>query len=236
MTRVAIVEDDRACARQLEECVRRYLKENGLDGEIVVFPDGMDIAEDYRPVWDIILMDIEMPHLDGMSAARRIRAVDPAAVIMFITNMARYAIKGYEVDALDFVLKPVTYGQLALKLKKAMTIVASRERRYLMLPAGEGEKRVSTDEILFIEVVNHRLHIHTMEEEFVMSGSLQEMETKLAGLSFVRCSHSYMVNLKNVTGVGKETVQVHGHTISVSRPRRKEFLQRLSDYLGGGLR
>ena len=51
VTRVAIVEDDRACARQLEECVRRYLKENGLDGEIVVFPDGMDIAEDYRPVW-----------------------------------------------------------------------------------------------------------------------------------------------------------------------------------------
>ena len=57
---------------------------------------------------------------------------------MFITNMARYAIKGYEVDALDFVLKPVTYGQLALKLKKAMTIVASRERRYLMLPPERG--------------------------------------------------------------------------------------------------
>ena len=78
MTRVAIVEDDRACARQLEECVRRYLKENGLDGEIVVFPDGMDIAEDYRPVWDIILMDIEMPTWTAWSAARRIRAVDPA--------------------------------------------------------------------------------------------------------------------------------------------------------------
>ena len=63
------------------------------------------------------------------------------------------------------------------------------------------------------------------------------METKLAGLSFVRCSHSYMVNLKNVTGVGKETVQVHGpHHFGEPPPRRKEFLQRLSDYLGGGLR
>ena len=236
MVRLAIVEDDRDCARRLEDCARRYFTQNEVDGEIVVFPDGMDIAEDYRPVWDIILMDIEMSHLDGMSAARRIRSVDPAAVIIFITNMARYAIKGYEVDALDFVLKPVTYGQLALKLKKAMAIVASRERRYLMLPAEEGEKRVSTDEILFIEVVNHRLHIHTVGEEFVLPGSLQEMESKLAGLSFVRCSHSYMVNLKNVTGVGRETVQVHGHTLPVSRPRRKEFLQRLSDYLGGGLR
>lgn len=95
VTKVAIVEDDRDCAGRLEACARRYFEENGLDAEIVVFPDGMDIAEDYRPVWDIILMDIEMPHLDGMSAARRIRTVDPAAVIIFITNMARYAIKGY---------------------------------------------------------------------------------------------------------------------------------------------
>lgn len=236
MIRVAIVEDDPACARQLEAGVKRYLTENRLTGETVCFPDGMEIAEDYRPVWDIILMDIEMPHLDGMSAARRIRDVDPAAVIIFITNMARYAIKGYEVDALDFVLKPVTYGQLALKLKKALTIVASRERRYLMLPGEEGEQRVSTDAILFIEVINHRLHVHTREAEFVLPGSLQEMETRLEGLSFVRCSHSYMVNLKNVTGIGKETVQVPGFTLPVSRPRRKAFLQRLSDYLGGGLR
>ena len=95
---------------------------------------------------------------------------------------------------------------------------------------------MSTDEILFIEVVNHRLHIHTTGEEFV-AARLAPGDGGQAGRAvFVRCSHSYMVNLKNVTGVGKETVQVHGHTLPVSRPQTQEFLQRLSGYLGGGLR
>lgn len=236
MLRIAIVEDDEDCARQLRSFVERYCLETGLEAQVTLFPDGLDIAEDYRPVWDVILMDIEMPQLDGLSAARRIRALDPAVVLIFITNMARFAIKGYEVDALDFVLKPVKYPQFALKLKKAVGIVARRMRRYILLTIDGVGQRVAADEITYIEVVNHQLRIHTLGPTYAVRGSLQDMEAQLTGLPFVRCSHSYLVNLANVTGFRKGSLLVPGQEIPISRPKQKEVLQLLSDYMGGGLR
>lgn len=236
MLRIAIVEDEPSCARQLRDYVERYAQESGTQIQITLFPDGIDLIEDYRPVWDIVLMDIEMPNLNGMTTARRLRESDPAVVLIFITNMARFAIKGYEVDALDFVLKPVKYPQFALKLKKAASIAGRRARRYVLVPSENAELRLATDEILYIEVVNHRLHIHTTDQEYTTRGSLQEMEAQLADLPFFRCSHSYLVNLANVIGVQKDSVLVPGQRIPVSRPRRKELLQQLSDYMGGGFR
>lgn len=236
MLRIAIVEDDLVCADQLKGYVDRFCNENQVQAEVTRFADGAQIVGDYRPVWDLILMDIEMPHLNGMQAAHYIRQTDPSVVLIFITNMARYAIKGYEVDALDFILKPVKYAPFSLKLRKALNIIKSRRRSYLMIDVDGESLRVATDEILYIDVINHRLHIHTVQREYVTWGSMQDMETRLLGLPFVRCSHSYIVNLRNVTGIRKDTVLVSGHELPVSRPKRKEFLRQFSDYVGGGFR
>lgn len=124
MVRIAIAEDDPAYRATLEEYLDRYRRENGLEAEVTTFSDGLALTEGYRPVYDLLLLDIEMPNLDGMSAAEKIRSSDPEVVIIFITNMAQYAIKGYQVDALDYVLKPVSYAAFAFKLKKAQYDIA----------------------------------------------------------------------------------------------------------------
>lgn len=95
MLQIAIVEDEADLAQQTKDNVVRYLNEHGLEGNIAVFNDGMDIAENYKPIWDILLLDIEMPLLNGMSAAQKIREQDATVVMIFITRMAKYAIKGY---------------------------------------------------------------------------------------------------------------------------------------------
>ena len=97
MLQIAIVEDEADLAQQTKDNVVRYLNEHGLEGNIAVFNDGMDIAENYKPIWDILLLDIEMPLLNGMSAAQKIREQDATVVMIFITRMAKYAIKGYGV-------------------------------------------------------------------------------------------------------------------------------------------
>ena len=149
MFRIAIAEDDQACARQLQEYLERYGRENGEELEVHWFPDGMELAEEYRPVYDLLLLDIEMPHLDGMTAARKIRRADSEVLILFITNLARYAISGYEVEALGFMLKPVNYFSLSVKLKKAFSYLHSRAQKSLMIHTRDGIQKISASDIRF---------------------------------------------------------------------------------------
>lgn len=125
------------------------------------FDDGLSIVEDYRPEWDIIFLDICMTHMDGMEAAKRVRKRDELVALIFITSMAQYAIHGYEVDALDFILKPVNYPQLSLRLDKVIRLLGRDDQHWLILPAGEGWKRVSVQDILYIEVQNHNVQKDT---------------------------------------------------------------------------
>ena len=119
MTRIAIVEDEAAVREQLAGYVQRYTRQYGTPFEVTEFADGMEILENYRPQFDIIFLDVEMKHLDGMETARRIRERDGGVLIVFITNMAQYAIRGYAVGALDYVLKPVPYFAFSQQLRKA---------------------------------------------------------------------------------------------------------------------
>ena len=109
MIRIALVEDEAEVRAQLQGYVQRHTRQYGTEFAVTEFADGMELLDDYRPVYDILFLDVEMKHLDGMETARRVRELDKDVIIVFITNMAQYAIGGYAVGALDYVLKPVPY-------------------------------------------------------------------------------------------------------------------------------
>jgi len=235
VVRLAIVEDDGGCVGQLRDYIDRFAEENGTAIEISVFNDGIDLVDNYYPLWDIILLDIEMPHLDGMSTAQRIREVDPLVLLMFITNMAQYAVKGYEVDAIDYVLKPVSYYAFAMKLRKALRILAERPADAILISVMDEKKRVPVSDIRYVEVMNHKLIYHTAQGDYSAAGSLREMESQLQGAGFARCSNYYLVNLKHVDGVRKNAVLLSGRELKISRTWKKSFNEKLSEYflLGG---
>ena len=138
MFKIAIVEDQEETRKSLNRFVRQYAQEQGLQVEISLITDGAEIAEHYTPGFDIIFMDVEMPRLDGFGAAEAIRAVDADVVLVFVTNMAQYAIRGYEVDALDYVLKPVNYYQFCTKLSRAIQRVQRRRGGQVVLQLAGG--------------------------------------------------------------------------------------------------
>ena len=131
MIRIAMVEDEAAVREQLMGYVQRYTRQYGTEFSVTEFADGVDILENYRPVYDIVFLDVEMKHLDGMETARRVRELDKDVIIVFITNMAQYAIGGYAVGALDYVLKPVPYFAFSQQLQKALGQLKKREQHYL---------------------------------------------------------------------------------------------------------
>ena len=233
MIRVAIVEDEAEIREQLMGYVQRYTRQYGTAFEVKTFADGLEILEDYRPAYDLILLDIEMKHLDGMETARRIRELDPEVMLVFITNMAQYAIKGYAVGALDYVLKPVPYFAFSQQLQKVEAQLRRRTRHYLAVPVEGGLRRLDTSRIYYIESEGHRVHFYTEEGDFAAPGALKALEEKLADRPFARCNSGYLVNLAQVQAVQQNTVEVWPCELQVSRPKRKSFLAALTDYIGG---
>ena len=233
MTRIAIVEDEAAVREQLAGYVQRYTRQYGTPFEVTEFADGMEILEDYRPQFDIIFLDVEMKHLDGMETARRIRERDGGVLIVFITNMAQYAIRGYAVGALDYVLKPVPYFAFSQQLQKALGQLEKRERHYLAVAVDGGMRRLDAAEIYYLESEGHKVHFYTEKEDFMVPGTLKNYEEKLVGRAFARCNSGYLVNLAQVSGVQQDMVQVGPYALQISRPRRKAFMAELADYIGG---
>lgn len=233
MLYIAVVEDDEACRVQLTEYINRFGAERGLALNVTQFQDGGELLENHRPDFDIILLDIEMPGVDGMSAAEEIRGRDEDVVLVFVTNMAEYAVQGYSVGALDFILKPVEYGTFALKLNRAVSRVKSREGTQVLLTTAEGAVRLETKQIYYVEVQNRILYYHTDHGVYKVRGTMQGVEQELEARHFVRCNYWYLVNLRHVSEVRDNIAVVAGSELEISRRNRSAFLHALTNYVGG---
>mgnify|MGYP002585945216 CR=1 FL=1 len=234
MIRIALVEDEAEVRAQLQGYVQRHTRQYGTEFAVTEFADGMELLDDYRPVYDILFLDVEMKHLDGMETARRVRELDKDVIIVFITNMAQFVMKGYEVSALDFLVKPVSYYMFVEKMHKAYDRVSMREERSIIIKGKECIYKVHTTELIYIEVQNHSLTFHTMQGNYMCTGSLKKVEKDLEGLPFARCSSSYLLNLMHVLRIEKEHVIMDNKDeLLLSRLKRQEFMEILTDYYGG---
>lgn len=233
MYHIAIVEDEIDFSGQLQNFLEQYQREQNMRFKISVFCDGTEILAGYEPVYDIIMMDIEMPGMNGMDAAAQIRGMDADVVMMFITNMASYALRGYEVGALDFVMKPITYYAFAMRFARVLKRVRQKEQQQILLSFPDGVKKLEVQQIYYVEVQNRVLHYHTTEGEYCVRGTMQSVEQALETHPFVKCNHWYIVNLKHVSEVRQNVVIVGGHMLEISRRNRTSFLKALADYVGG---
>lgn len=232
MITIAIVEDEETYAKQLTEYIEKYEKESGNSFQVVCFSDGDEIVENYRSEYDIILMDIQMKFMDGMSAAEEIRKKDTKVIIMFITNMTNYAIRGYQVDAMDYILKPVSYFAFSQKLERAVKRIPPKSGAYVMVNTSEGVVRLEVSSIYYIESEGHNLIYHTLDGEIRERAKMQDAEEKFVPNGFFRSNKGYLVNLKYVEGIRDGGCVINGETLLISRARKNDFMTALTQYMG----
>jgi DNA-binding LytR/AlgR family response regulator len=229
MIHIAVVEDEESYADQLNQFIRQFAKEKHYEIRVTRFTDGDEIVEKYSGDYDIILMDIQMRFMDGMTAAERIRLKDRKVVIMFITNMTQYAIRGYQVDALDYVLKPVSYFAFAQKLERAIGRIEPEDKFTVALSLPDGVVLLDAREIYYIESEGHNLHYVTKQGEYRTRQKISDAEEILKGHGFFRSNKGYLVNLSRVEGVRNGCCIVHGEELLISRARKNDFMAALAE-------
>lgn len=234
MIQIAIVEDEDKEAEALLGCLSRYERENGERLAVRRYRNAFDFFED-KESFEIVFMDIMLPNMNGMEAAQRMRKYDSRTILIFVTNMTQFAIKSYEVDALDYVLKPVSYERVTFKLKKAIKIIRSRGSRQITVKSENGYVRIGTDQIYYVEVRGHKLTYVTEQGAFNENGSMTKLEEELKQFNFMRCNACYLVNPQYIFSVkGFRVVMQNGDELKISQPKHKSFMSELSNYLGQG--
>lgn len=231
--KTAIVEDDKVAFENIKALLERYGQEKNQDFNIQYFSDGQKFLNEFKLFFDVVFMDIQMPILNGFEASKKMRDIDPVVSLIFVTDLAQYAIKGYEVDAYDFIVKPVVYEHLSMKLDKLCRILSERKKEPKMtIKVEEGLIALSPSNIKYIEIMDHRLYYHTDKGVYNAYGSLNDVEKNLPKDTFVRCNHCYLVNLAYVVGIDKYEVVLGKERLQISHPKKKAFLEAFTEYLG----
>ncbi len=241
--KVAIVDDEEIMTDQLKDFLSIFKNENDVIVETEIYHSGEAFLKDFESKrvfdekgadFDLLLFDVEMDGKNGIETAKEVRKYDKDVIIMFITNMAQYAIHGYDVEAIDYVLKPITYDDFALKMNKAMRYIKQHEKQQMVLnTTDDGKVPVLISDIYYIEVVSHYLHFHTKHGVLESRGVMKEIEKQLGSLNFFRCNQSYLVNLAYVKSIRSNEVSVGGDTLSISRNRKNSFMEAFAKYVGG---
>lgn len=234
---IAIVEDQPEVQACLAEYIGQYFSETGASYRLTKFSDGDEILEDYRADYDLILMDIQMTRMDGLRAAEKIRELDEDVYLVFVTNLRNYAIKGYSVQALDFLLKPINYNMLQRILRHVEKLQERRNKKYITLPTEQGMTRIEIGHLRYVSTYGRDGHllIYYMENgEYQYRQTMKSAETDLLPHGFYRCNSCYLVNLNCVKTVSRDSVVLtSGETLSISRARYKGFMEALTTHLTG---
>lgn len=228
--RVAVVEDDEKAAATLKQYLFRYSEENQMSFKIQMYSNAISMLEQYSAAYDIIFMDIRMPYLNGMDAAHRLRALDNSVALIFVTSLAQYAVSGYEVDAMDYILKPVNYYDFALKLSRVLKRINSDSTPAIVVPTEFGMTRLNPKNIRYIETQGHHVIYHTVDGEYTQYAAMNKLEDQFGPYGFARCNSCYLVNLQYVTSVKGYTAMLDEGTLKISQPRKKKFLQAFVEF------
>lgn len=236
MYRILIVEDTPAEADALKALLTRYALKHDLQFKVDVLTSAVDFVEK-RPAADLIFMDIDMPGISGMEAAEALREHDGETPLVFVTNLAQYAVHGYAVDALDFIVKPIEQADFALRMDRAIRQMRKREGSTLTLPTADGMRVVALRDIIYVDIFRHDLYYHVtgLPAPLRLRGSIRAAADEL-GSDFVRISSGCLVNMGQVRLIRQGSVILsNGEELYFSRGYRKGALETLGNFVGRSL-
>ncbi|MBO4990230.1 MAG: response regulator transcription factor [Clostridia bacterium] len=232
MLEIAILDDEEENLRVLEGYIARYCESEKIEYRVQFYKEALSFVEKYKAIYDIIFMDVEMPLMDGFSAARKIRKIDGETVLIFVTKMAQYAVKGYEVSAMDYVVKPVSYAQFYIKFKRAVASAVAKKSVDYYIKRQNCIVKLNVRDIRYIETSGRVCTFHTVNGDYETYATLYNVKEDLKRYSFLQCNAYTLVNPSYITGAKGLSILMNDTEIAVSRPRKKDFFRELNEWIG----
>ena len=244
MIRIGIVDDDRDSRVRLGQEIAEYASVHGIEYELNEYESALAFLDKSPAGFDILFLDIDMPGMSGMELAEKIRETDHEVVIIFCTNLQQFAINGYSVGALGFMVKPVQTYAFNLNMERALTAVSRNHSRdnkdsetKFVLRDGTISRLVSVSDIDYIEVRQHYLLYNVKDSTsgarvvIKNRGTMQEAVERLSPYGFWRCSSSFLVNIRSVTAVSRMNVFIGDELLPIGRTFKESFMDAFSRYL-----
>ena len=230
--KIAIIDDSRADADVLKGYLQQYSEEEGNQFNIDYYEASIEFLENFQNQYDVLFLDVEMPGSDGLTVAREIREKDSSVAIVFVTNMAQFAVEGYKVNAVDFMVKPVGYYVFTDTLKKAINSVAIRPDTSILINDSDGLYKISSSEIVYVEKSQDKVIFHTISRNYIERNTIKSIKEKLDNNLFGECSYGILVNYEKVRCITKEDVDVGIAKLPISRRQKKQFTEDYIKYVG----
>lgn len=227
MIRIAICEDEKYMLEKLTESVGNYFKRKNVSADIHSFLSGEELLKADSP-FHIALLDLKLPGINGLEMAKEFCG---KSQIIFVTAYKDYALDAFDIGAVHYLVKPVTKERLDLALDRAVDRLEKANDRTLPLSKNGTTQVIFIRDILYCEVFDHQICIHTVDGDYQYSGSLDSLEKKLDE-RFFRCHRSFIVNMSHIIRQenGAATV-TGGDKIFISRRKQQEFMKKLLCFL-----
>ena len=230
--RVAICEDEDYQLQHLVQLLEKVSRENNLDLQLDTFTSGEALIERGHQSYDIIILDILLPSMSGIDAAKMIRQQNKEAKIIFVTAIEQYWPEGFKVNAYRYLIKPIDEESFCEEIKAVIDELSSNKEFVLIRDEGTLVKLLISD-IYYLEIVNRKVLLYTLQGVYTTSYSIGVWTEYLTAYGFGSPHKSYLVNLEHVVALDKEKVTLsNGQDIYTSQRKSKEFKERLTRFLG----
>lgn len=215
--RIAICDDEQNQIEYITSIVASWSAHEGHGCEIRTFASAEAFLFEYEEdkAYDILLLDVEMKNINGIELAKRIRKDNNRAEIIFITSHFEFVGEGYEVDALHYLIKPISADKLTQVLTKAAEKLSVEPPSVVISCEGETVKLYEAD-ILYVESFLHYIVIHTKDNEYKIKENISVFENKVSDV-FYRIHRSYLVSLKYITRISRTSVNIGNTELPLSR-------------------
>ena len=231
--KIGIVENEQKDADSLSLLLNEYQKSTDTSFDVLLFKNAFDFL-DKKEHFDLLFLDIMMPGIDGMTLANRIREFDESVFIVFVTNMSAYAIKGYEVNAFDYIVKPIAKTHLFKSLDRIIKIFSNKSNQTITINSNNQLYKIDINDIYYIKIESHLMTYVTAKNNYDTWGSLSSELIKLPDNKFIRINANQVANVEHIIKVGaKEVMLDNGELLKLSRKYASDAKKAIINYFKG---